>query len=111
MGGSRPCACGLAVRPRRPFGITNPAEGAPCSGTGSTALGAAGLPSATAIVTLRWQRGIRLIQGGRDSGPRRMAAYAVALRGSPQARLAPQGGGCKNYSAACVDGCAGFFAQ
>lgn len=60
---SRPCACGLAVRPRRPFGLIDPAEGAPRSCTGFEAKGRAGLPSATAVNVLRLCRGDFLIQG------------------------------------------------
>src|SRR5262245_66651534 len=51
--GSHPCACGLAVRPWRPFGMTKSTAEAPCSGTGLRAPGACGLSADTAPTTLR----------------------------------------------------------
>src|SRR5580704_15985379 len=62
--GSLPCACGLAVRPRRPFGITKSTAEAPSSGTGLAAPGANGLSADTAPFMLR-RRGPFLIQGAR----------------------------------------------
>src|SRR5262245_46655566 len=60
--GSLPCACGLAARPRRPFGITKSTAEAPRSGAGLLAQGACGLSAGTAPATLRL-RGRSLIQG------------------------------------------------
>src|SRR4030095_696616 len=60
--GSPPCACGLTVRPRRPFGITKSTAEAPRSGTGLPARGAYGLSADTAPPSLR-RRGLFLIQG------------------------------------------------
>src|SRR5688500_8996674 len=60
--GSHPCACGLAVRPRRPFGITKSTAEAPSSGTGLLAPGANGLSADTAPPSLR-RRDPSLIQG------------------------------------------------
>src|SRR5215211_779957 len=43
---TRPCECGLAVRPWRLFGFRlEPVDGAPCFSTGSLTLGDCGLPS------------------------------------------------------------------
>src|SRR4030095_1370434 len=61
--GSHPCACGLTVQPRRPFGITKSTAEAPRSGTGLPARGAYGLSADTAPPSLR-RRGLFLIQGG-----------------------------------------------
>src|SRR5580704_8575012 len=63
--GSLPCACGLAVRPRRPFGITKSTAEAPSSGTGLAAPGANGLSADTAPFMLR-RRGPFLIQGAHE---------------------------------------------
>src|SRR5262245_56023413 len=60
--GSHPCACGLAVRPRRPFGMTKSTAEAPSSGTGLHAQGAYGLSADTASPRLR-RCGPFLIQG------------------------------------------------
>src|SRR6185369_8643774 len=60
--GSHPCACGLAVRPRRPFVITKSTAEAPSSGTGLLAPGAHGLSTDTAPPSLRRRRPF-LIQG------------------------------------------------
>jgi hypothetical protein len=65
---SRPCACGLALRPRRLFGLREAADGAPCSGTGSCTRGSGGLPSATAAPSLPRRRDEREIQGARAAG-------------------------------------------
>ena len=47
---TRPCECGLALRPRRLFGFpVEPVDGAPCFFTGSTALGGCGLPSTDSL--------------------------------------------------------------
>src|SRR5262249_52167566 len=60
--GSLPCACGLAVRPRRPFGITKSTAEAPRSGAGLLAQRAGGPSAGPAPATLR-PRGPSLIQG------------------------------------------------
>src|SRR6516162_10086037 len=64
--GSLPCACGLAVRPWRPFGMTKSTAEAPSSGTGLLTLGACGLSADTAPTTLRLCD-LCLIQGGREA--------------------------------------------
>src|SRR5260370_36874523 len=74
---SRPCACELAWRPRRLFGLIEPADGAPCSGTGLSTQGAGGLPSATAAPTLRPCREEREIQGARAAGVSKDAQAAI----------------------------------
>src|ERR1700723_4799422 len=60
---SRPCTCGLAMRPRRLFGMLGWADGAPGSGTGFETQGAEGLPSAAATSTLSPCRNDEEIQG------------------------------------------------
>jgi hypothetical protein len=43
---TRPCECGLDLRPRRLFGfLMEPMDGAPCFCSGSLTLGGCGLPS------------------------------------------------------------------
>ena len=43
---TRPCECGLGLRPRRLFGFAvEPVDGAPCFFSGSLTLGGCGLPS------------------------------------------------------------------
>jgi hypothetical protein len=43
---TRPCECGLGLRPRRLFGfLMEPVDGAPCFFSGSLALGRCGLPT------------------------------------------------------------------
>ena len=43
---TRPCECGLGLRPRRLFGfLMEPVDGAPCFFSGSLTLGGCGLPS------------------------------------------------------------------
>src|SRR6185312_10533264 len=79
--GSLPCACGLAVRPRRPFGMTNSTAEAPGSGTGLKAPGAAGLSAVTAATTLRRCRCF-LIQGAVRSTASRRVGPARFLRSS-----------------------------
>src|SRR5258708_6353104 len=82
---SRPCACGLALRPRRLCGLREAADGAPCSEAGSCTLGGWGLPSATAAPTLPRRGDESEIQGGRgtavskDARPQ-MPAPASILR-------------------------------
>src|SRR5262249_2764202 len=74
--GSHPCACGLAVRPRRPFGMTKSTAEAPCSGTGLHAPGACGLSADTAPTTLRrcdlcliqGAHAVRVSKGGQHTG-------------------------------------------
>ena len=47
---TRPCKSGLARRPKRLFGFhAEPADGAPCSDTGSVAQGGCGLTSADSL--------------------------------------------------------------
>lgn len=47
---TRPCECGLTLRPERLFGFRmEPADGAPCSRTGSIAREMGGLPSADSL--------------------------------------------------------------
>jgi hypothetical protein len=47
---TRPCECGLALRPERLFGfLDGTADGAPCSETGSSTPGGRGLPSAVSL--------------------------------------------------------------
>src|SRR5262245_44482381 len=92
--GSHPCACGLAVRPRRPFGITKSTAEAPSSGTGLLTPGAYGLSADTASPSLR-RRGLFLIQGAvRRTASRRVAAVLMlptlrdaALRAAPQGEV------------------------
>src|SRR5580704_18964671 len=73
--GSLPCACGLAVRPRRPFGITKSTAEAPSSGTGLAAPGANGLSADTAPFMLR-RRGPFLIQGAAQRAASRRVGNA-----------------------------------
>ncbi len=50
---TRPCECGLGLRPRRLFGFAvEPVDGAPCFFSGSTALGGCGLPSTDSLCRL-----------------------------------------------------------
>ena len=47
---TRPCECGLALRPRRLFGLPlEPVDGAPCSFAGSFTRGEYGLPSTNSL--------------------------------------------------------------
>ena len=47
---TRPCECGLGLRPRRLFGFqVEPVDGAPCFFTGSSAPGGCGLPSTDSL--------------------------------------------------------------
>lgn len=49
---TRPCECGLALRPERLFGFRmEPADGAPCSRTGSITREMVGLPSADSLAS------------------------------------------------------------
>ena len=61
---TRPCECGLAMRPWRLFGFRlEPVDGAPCFFTGSLTLGGCGLPS-TGKLADRFSVGNGEIQGG-----------------------------------------------
>ena len=52
---TRPCECGLGLRPRRLFGFPlEPVDGAPCFFSGSLTLGGCGLPSTDRLCRLRW---------------------------------------------------------
>ncbi len=67
---TRPCECGLAVRPRRLFGFpAEPVDGAPCFFTGSIALGGCGLPSTDSLADFV-SAGNGEIQGGTDGKER-----------------------------------------
>jgi len=59
---TRPCQCGLAARPKRLFGFDGTTDGAPGSVTASCGRGTIGLPSVTALPSLR-RDGNRDIQG------------------------------------------------
>src|SRR5271163_1647669 len=61
---TRPCKCGLALRPKRLFGFNGLTDGAPSSATVFIDLDAIGLPSAPATPTLRRRRDFD-IQGRR----------------------------------------------
>src|SRR4029450_8659655 len=76
--GSHPCACGLTVRPRRPFGITKSTAEAPRSGTGLPARGAYGLSADTAPPSLR-RRGLFLIQGASRSDASRRVGHSTCV--------------------------------
>ena len=65
---TRPCECGLALRPRRLFGFpAEPVGGAPCFFTGSIALGGCGLPSTDSLSGFA-SAGKGKIQGGGFDG-------------------------------------------
>src|SRR6185503_4687828 len=62
---TRPCECGLAVRPWRLFGFRlEPVDGAPCFSTGSLTLGGCGLPSTERLADC-FRAGNGKIQGER----------------------------------------------
>jgi hypothetical protein len=64
---TRPCECGLVLRPERLFGFPlEPMDGAPRFFSGSLTLGACGLPS-TDRLTDRLVAGNGKIQGGHRS--------------------------------------------
>src|SRR3954447_592559 len=66
---TRPCECGLAVRPWRLFGFRlEPVDGAPCFFTGSLTLGGCGLPSTERLADC-FRAGNGKIQGGAATGP------------------------------------------
>src|SRR4029453_6627859 len=89
--GSHPCACGLTVRPRRPFGITKSTAEAPRSGTGLPARGAYGLSARPAPPSLR-RRGLFLIHGAsRSDASRRVATPRLVPPFETRPAAAPQG--------------------
>ena len=66
---TRPCECGLGLRPRRLFGFpVEPVDGAPCFFTGSLTLGGCGLPSTDSFADC-FVAGNGKIQGGPASVP------------------------------------------
>ena len=72
---TRPCECGLGLRPRRLFGFPmEPVDGAPCFFSGSLTLGGCGLPSTDSARRLlrgrQWQdtRGQQHQSFGRSRG-------------------------------------------
>ena len=81
---TRPCECGLGLRPRRLFGfLMEPVDGAPCFFSGSLTLGGCGLPSTDRLADC-FVAGNGKIQGGSDrsvrlrcgqEGHRQEAAY------------------------------------
>src|SRR4029453_5057947 len=89
--GSHPCACGLTVRPRRPFGITKATAEAPRSGAGLPARGAYGLSADTAPPSLR-RRGLFLIQGAPQSGASRRVGPSLGVTRPWRRRCAPPQG-------------------
>jgi multidrug resistance protein len=80
---SRPCACGLAWRPRRLFGLEEAADAAPGSGAGSGTRGSEGLPSATAAPTLLRRRDEREIQGRSRGADRCRPTSPAAMPPAP----------------------------
>ncbi len=61
---TRPCECGLGLRPKRLFGFAEePMDGAPCFFSGSLTLGGCGLPSTDRLAD-RFPAGNGKIQGG-----------------------------------------------
>ena len=63
---TRPCECGLGLRPRRLFGFPmEPVDGAPCFFSGSLTLGGCGLPSTDRLADC-FVAGNGKIQGGWD---------------------------------------------
>src|ERR1700749_4459279 len=61
---TRPCECGLGLRPRRFFGFSmEPVDGAPCFFSGSLTLGGCGLPSTDRLADC-FVAGNGKIQGG-----------------------------------------------
>src|SRR3989442_4207263 len=76
---TRPCLCGLAVRPRRLFGFTarEAVGGAPSFRTVLSDLGGSGLPPTFTPTTLL--AGVSKIQGGRSPPPRFLAAEVQTL--------------------------------
>ena len=60
---TRPCECGLVLRPWRLFGfLMEPVDGAPCSNAGSLTQGRRGLPSTDSLAGFA-PAGNREIQG------------------------------------------------
>src|SRR2546425_9240727 len=80
---TRPCLCGLAVRPRRLFGFTarEAVGGAPSFRTVLSDLGGSGLPPTFTPTTLL--AGVSNIQGGRSPPPSPLAG----LRRQAEVRL------------------------
>mgnify|MGYP007135464248 CR=1 FL=1 len=77
---TRPCKCGLGLRPRRLFGFAvEPGDGAPCFFSGSLALGGCGLPSADRLADCFVARNGK-IQGG---------SVDATVRGSAPLRARP----------------------
>ena len=65
---TRPCECGLGLRPRRLFGFSmEPVDGAPCFFSGSLTLGACGLPSTGRLADC-FVAGNGKIQGDQKTG-------------------------------------------
>jgi transposase len=72
---TRPCECGLGLRPRRLFGFSmEPVDGAPCFFSGSLTLGGCGLPSTDRLADCfvagngKIQGGMRIDPSGYDAG-------------------------------------------
>src|SRR2546426_27683 len=88
---TRPCLCGLAVRPRRLFGFTarEAVGGAPSFRTVLSDLGGSGLPPTFTPTTLL--AGVSKIQGGRSPPPSELLGLGaldgdLALRAGPRAQ-------------------------
>ena len=80
---TRPCECGLNLRPRRLFGfLMEPMDGAPCFFSGSLTLGVCGLPSTDSLAD-RFVAGNGKIQGGLES--------SVMVPGFPDGAVARHG--------------------
>src|ERR1700761_3678764 len=81
---TRPCECGLDVRPRRLFGFPlEPVDGAPCFFSGSIAPGGCGLPSTDSLAGFV-SAGNGKIQGG--SKIRRSGGHGVDFHAKSTSR-------------------------
>ena len=75
---TRPCKCGLDLRPKRLFGFPlEPMDGAPRFFSGSLALGACGLPSIDTIAGC-FASGNGKIQGAQATGSLHLLRFSSA---------------------------------